>query len=250
MTIELTADELAIVDEISKLGADLWDKSQKIEGLNTDPMMFSIMLFKRLWSNHRGYITLWNSGLYLEGDILLRSGLEAAICIAANFKLRGEFVWMMLQDAAFTVQGQIKMHRDNGDAEMVRDGEAHLRMLQGRLPEGVKAAKLAWADLAKQGGVPQLYGFHRQLSGISAHVTGLSVLRGVVGGEKAEKLQDELQALTKKMHLMMMVGATLQAAMKHGAMIDDLASVEWAYALVMRMDALSMDWPGVEKANP
>lgn len=46
--IEPTRGELAIYDDISKLGERLWDISTAIEGLNTDPKMFSIMLYKRL----------------------------------------------------------------------------------------------------------------------------------------------------------------------------------------------------------
>jgi hypothetical protein len=36
------------------------------------------MLFKRLWSNHRGYAVLWNNRLQTESDIILRSGIEAS----------------------------------------------------------------------------------------------------------------------------------------------------------------------------
>jgi hypothetical protein len=152
MDLEPTSEELAIFDDISRLGASLWEKSLDVVGLNTDPKMFSVMLFKRLWSNHRGYTILWNNALHLEADILLRCGLEAAICIAANFKLRDGFVGLVRQDAASTVAGQIKLHRDNSDVEMVREGEAMLREMQAHLPPGTKAARLDWKSLAEQGG--------------------------------------------------------------------------------------------------
>ena len=246
MAIELTADEMAIVDEVSKLGAHLWERSQATVALNTDPKMFSIMLFKRLWSHHRGFIVLWNAGRYLEGDIILRAGLEAAICLAANFKLGGEFIVFMRQDAAFTVQSQIKSLREQGDVDGVRHGEEHLRLLLGGLPEGAKAAKLNWSDLANIGEVPQLYGFHRHLSGVSAHVTGLSVLNGVTSGERTDELNAELAALTKKMHMMMMAGATLNGALLHSGMLDDVDAAKWAKALVDRLNGLSLAWPGVQ----
>jgi hypothetical protein len=228
------------------LGAALWARSLEVVGLNTDPKMFSVMLFKRLWSNHRGYTVLWNSGLTLESDIILRSGVEAAICIAANFKMRDDFVRLMRQDAAFTVQRQIRLHRDNGDGDMVREGEAVLRDLQSRFPAGTKAAKLDWRSLAEQGGVSQLYGWHRMLSGVSSHVTGLSILRGVTNAGTAE-MQSELRGLTRKMHLMMMAGATLQGSMLHAGMIGDEPKVQEALSLIGRLDGLSMSWPGVEK---
>jgi hypothetical protein len=153
---EITAEELSIYNEISELGASLWDASQRVVGLNTDPKMFSVVLFKRLWSNHRGYTVLHNNSLFLEADIILRSGLEAAICIAANFQLRDEFVLLMRRDVAFTLQGQIKVHRDSGFTELVKDGEARLRQLLASMPPGVKPAKLDWSNLAQQGHVQKL----------------------------------------------------------------------------------------------
>ena len=230
MSLKPTDDELAFFDDISRLGASLWAKSLEVEGLNTDPKMFSVMLFKRLWSNHRGYTVHWNKALTLESDIILRSGIEAAICIAANFKLRDDFVRLIRQDAIFTLQGQIKLHRDDGDGEMVRQGEAVLRDLLARLPAGAKSAKLDWKRLAEQGCVPELYAWHRMLSGISSHVTGLSVLDGVTG-DRTEEMQKELRGLTRKMHLMKMAGATLQGAMLHAGMIEDEAHVHAVLSL-------------------
>lgn len=241
---EITTEEFKIYDEISHLGADLWEASQKIVGLNSDPKVFSIMLFKRLWSNHRGYTVLYNNSLRLEADIVLRSGLEAAICIAANFRLRDDFVMLMRRDAAYTLQGQIKMSRERGDQKLVRDGEAHLRMLQSSMPEGVKPARLDWHSLAQQGQVPELYGFHRMLSGVSSHVTGMSILTGAVGADGAgEEAQSELRSLTKKFHLMMMAGATLQGSMIHAAMIGEDAKAAEAKSLVDRLNVLSKAWP-------
>lgn len=245
MATEPSSEELALVDEISRLGVDLWDESLKISGLNTDPKMFSIMLFRRLWSHHRGFVLLWNSGLYLEGDIILRAGIEAAICIAANFNLREEFVAMMRQDAAFTVMSQVKLLTASGEIETAKAGELQLEMLVKGFPEGAKAKKLDWSDLAKRGGVPQLYGFHRHLSGTSAHVTGLSVLQDVGGSEETESLQAELKAHTKRTHLMMMVGATLNGALLHGGMIDCRKSVERAHGLIQQMNEVSKGLPGV-----
>lgn len=242
MTI-ITDEELSIYNEISALGASLWDASLEVVGLNTDPKMFSIMLFKRLWSNHRGYTLLHNNSLFLEADIVLRSGLEAAICIAANFHLRDAFVVLMRRDVAFTLQGQIKVHREGGATDLVRDGEARLRELQASLPPGTKPAKLDWSALAQQGHVQRLYGFHRTLSGVSSHVTGMSVLNGVVdadGGGMDE--QARYRSLSKKAHLMMMAGATLQGAHMHAQMIENATLAREAQELVDRLNTISVAW--------
>lgn len=242
--IEPSADELAIYDDISNLGEKLWRRSKAIKGLITDPKMFSIMLYKRLWSNQRGYTALWKINLNLEANIILRAAVEAAICIAANAKLREEFVLLMRRDAAATIQGQIKIHRDNQSYDLVSEGEVTLRLLKERLPAGVKPATLIWKELSEKGDVPQLYGFHKMLSGVSSHVTGLSVLRGVTN-ESMDSRQREISGLERKMHLMMMAGAMLQGARLHSVMIDARAELEIAIALTDRLAAVSMSWPRV-----
>lgn len=247
--IKPTAEEKALFDDISGLANDLWIKSKLISGLSTDPAMFSIMLFKRLWSNHRGYAHLWTEQFQLESDIILRSALESAICLAANLYLREKFVLLMKGDAAFTLQSQIKSHRDAGDANMVRGTEEALRPLLASLPVGVKAAKLDWKSLAATGKVPMLYSWHRMLSGVSSHVTGLSILTGI-SGEGFDDRQAELKNLTRKMHLMMMAGATLQGSMFHAGMIGAQNELEAALALTDRMNVLSWEWPGVEAREP
>ncbi|MGE0776206.1 MAG: hypothetical protein AB7G25_04975 [Sphingomonadaceae bacterium] len=242
--IKVTNDELALFDEISLLAKTLWENSVGMEGLNTDPKMFSNALFKRLWSNHRGYTLLWNNVFRLESDIILRSALEASICIAANMVLKEEFVLLMKRDAAFTLLGQIRSQREDGETKMVRDGEALLRQIQAELPEGQKPAKLQWKELAEIGGVPLLYTWHRMLSGVSSHVTGLSVLDGF-GGQGLDDKHAELSKLNRKMHLMMMAGAMLQGTIFHAIMIEQNTAFDAAMALAKRMDALSWSWPGV-----
>jgi hypothetical protein len=243
--IKPSDEERALFDDISHLASGLWEKSTVIEGLTIDPKMFSIMLFKRLWSNHRGFTNLWVDCFRLESDIVLRSALEAAICLSANLYLREEFVLLMKRDAAFTLQRQIKSHREAGDTEMIRGTEEALQPLLAGLRHGIKAAKLDWKTLAAIGKAPMLYNWHRMLSGVSSHVTGLSILTGI-GGEGFDEKQEELKNLTRKMHLMMMAGTTLQGSMCHAGMIGAHKELEVALALTDRMNALSWKWPGVE----
>ncbi len=241
MTNENTQDEAKLYDGVTALAQMLADFSSDVEGLNTDPRMFSVMLFQRLWSHHRGFTVLWNAQRYLEADIILRSGIETAICIAANFRLRDEFVMLMRQDAAHTIKGQIKVRRREGDTEGVREAEAMLRTFCDKLPEGKKPVKLDWASLADAGQVPQLYDFHRHLSGVSAHVTGFSILQQVVG-EGLDELQAEAKALQKQLHLMMMAGATLQATLIHAGMIDQPEICKMSLVLIERMNVLTSLW--------
>lgn len=244
-----TSNELALFDDISEVAKNLWEKSGGMEGLNTDPKMFSNAIFRRLWSNHRGFALLWKNEFRLESDIILRSALEASICIAANLELREKFVLLMKRDAAFTLLGQIKSQRDDGETEMVREGELLLRQMQSTLPQDENPAKLQWKELAEIGKVPLLYSWHRMLSGVSSHVTGMSIIDGF-GGEGLDEKHEELKKLNRKMHLMMMAGATLHGTMFHAIMIEQDAEYDNAIVLAKRMDALSWDWPGVKPAEP
>jgi len=244
MPHESTIDELSLFNDITAHASSLWDKSRDATGRSDDPKMFSIMLFKRLWSNHRGYIILWNSNLQTESDIVLRSGIEASICLAANYELRDKFVQLMHGDAIFTLKGQIKMWRDEGSLDMVSQSEAVLRDVQSRFRGDTKPTRLNWKSLAEQGKVPDLYGWHRMLSGLSSHVTGASVLTAVAPADRPNPAA-ELGPLQRKMHLMMMAGATLQGCLRHGGMLDDEPALTETVALLTRLGDVSWKWPGV-----
>jgi hypothetical protein len=234
----MTPEETALYKDISSLASRLWTASEAVQGLNTDPKMFSVMLFKRLWSNHRGYTVLFNAGLPVESDIVLRSGVEASICIAASYHLRDGFVLLMKQGAAQTLTGQIKQHRDNSDAELVRHAEAILRNLLDILPNGVRAAKLDWKDLATKGKVPVLYDLHRQLSGVSAHVTGLSILPGIeLVGEQTP--HTNFREVTQEQHPIWMMAAPLHGSFLHAGMIDEVGLLTEAVELTNRLNAVT-----------
>lgn len=239
---ETTPEEAALFNDVSRLAAALWAKSETIEGLNTDRKMISVILFQRLWGNHRGYTLLRNQGLHLEAEIVLRSAIETAICIAANFELRHEFVALLRRDAAHTLQGQIKLERANADALAVSEAEHALREVTEGLPPGVGAARLQWERLATQSRVPHLYDWHRRLSGLSSHVTGFSILRNVMSDD-VEELQHEVRALTRKLHLMMLAGSTAQASITHATMIGDEAARMTGSDLMTRLGSLSGSWP-------
>lgn len=240
MTFEATSDELTLFDDVTALGASLWAKCKGVEGLSTDPKMFSIMLFKRLWSNHRGYTVLWHHRLQLEGDIILRSGIEASICIAANHEMGAKFIELLHGDAISTLKGQIKVHRKQDNLEMVRECESVLRDLEDRFRGGSKPKHLDWKELADKGGVPHLYTWHKMLSGLSSHVIGASIMSA------AANPSTDLNPLQRKMHLMMMAGATLHGSLRHTGMLNDGLGVEETVTLLNRLGDLSWKWPRID----
>lgn len=246
MTHDTTPEEASLFNDTTQQAAVLWQKSKGLRGLSTDPKMFSVMLFRRLWSNHRGYVILSNNNLQLESDIVLRSGIEASICLAANHAMREAFVDLMHGDAIFTMKGQIKIHRVHGSMEMVRESEEVLRDLQSRFHGKGKPAQLNWQKLARRGNVSHLYSWHRMLSGLSSHVTGASVLTGVAPADDPDNPAAELASLQRKMHLMMMAGATLQGSLRHAGMLNDEEAARATVTLLSRLGDISGHWPGAE----
>lgn len=181
--MNVDAKAAALFNETNRLGRALWEKSEEVSGINSSPKMVSIMLFRRLWSHHRGYALMFNDNLNVEADILLRSSVEAAICMAANYHLPDGLWHPLKQDALHTVLGQVKQFRDADDVELVKETEAMCRWLRKDLPADAKGKKLDMNDLAEGGKVPILYHLYRGLSGTSSHVSGLSIMRGVVTEE-------------------------------------------------------------------
>ena len=240
-----TSDEKGLFDEISQLADVVWEKSKDVAGTMADPKLVSVILFKRLRANHRGYAVLWNNECYMEGEIIVRSAVETAICLAANSKMGDEFPSLMRRDAAATLKGQITLHKEAGDTERAKSTEAALHFLESKFAEGEKPAYLQWKSLAEAGEVPLLYNFHKMLSGMSSHVTGLSLIRGI-GDAETEEMQSELLSLSKRSYFNMMAGATLHGSLIHAGMIDDAEIAASALLLVNRMNDLSMSWPGVE----
>lgn len=127
------------------------------EGLSSDPKMVSCALYKRLWSHHRGYALLYKDGLVVESDTLLRSSIEAAICLCANFHTEDGLWTQLKQDALHTVMSKIKQAREVDDKDLERDGEKACRWLASQMEPNFRARKLEMKTLADDGKVPMLY---------------------------------------------------------------------------------------------
>ena len=78
--------------------------------------------------------------------------------------------------------------------ELVQSYEAQLRALGDRIPENPSVFN--WQMLAERGGQLRLYEWHRMLSATSAHVTAISLLRGVVPVDgDDDSLRDQLLSI-------------------------------------------------------
>jgi hypothetical protein len=184
---------------------------------------------------------LWNAKLQLEADIILRSAIEAAICIGANRVLKGEFSKLIRGDLVATLKSQVKRFRDDGDIENVQLAEAELRKQMFAAPDRPRA--FDWKELATIAGQPLLYATHKTLSMQSSHVTGLSLMRGVVGADgDGTAEQNELLAIGRKMHLMALAGAMTQSVLVHAGIIGADELVVQAADLAARLNEISLDW--------
>ncbi|MES3027659.1 MAG: DUF5677 domain-containing protein [Pseudomonadota bacterium] len=239
----MVADDAILFNETNRLGAVLWAKTLGTEGLNNDPKMVSCVLYKRLWGHHRGYALLYNGGLVVESDTLLRSSIEAAICLCANFHTDGGLWIQLKQDALHTVTAQIKQAREIDDKELERDGEKARRWLAAQMEPGLGARKLEMKDLADDGGVPMLYQFYRGLSGTSSHVTGLSIMRGVVSPNEPA-MQEAWADLTKRTHHLWQIAAMLQGSFCHALLLNDEELADTTLGLAKRLQ-LRLDVAGL-----
>lgn len=239
----MIADDAILFNKTNRLGAALWARTLRTEGLNSDPKMVSCTLYKRLWSHHRGYALLYKDGLVVESDTLLRSSIEAAICLCANFHTEGGLWTQLKQDALHTVTSQIKQAREIDDKDLERDGEKARRWLASQMEPNIKARKLEMKDLADDGKVAMLYQFYRGLSGTSSHVTGLSIMRGVVTPDEPT-MQEAWTDLTKKTHHLWQIAAVLQGSFCHALLLEDeeLAetSIDLAKRLHLRLEAAGL----------
>lgn len=242
MTDATTSSEMAIFDDITELAKSALAASSSIDGSISDPKVVSTALFRRLIGHHVGFEVLWKLGLQSEADIILRSGLEAAICLAANAKLPELFGQLLPSDAAYTLQSQIKMYRNDNDMEAVRQAEGVLRDLQKAIGPDQKAAALNWRALATQGDVARFYDWYKNLSGVSSHVSGMSIMRDIQNREVADA-QELLRQYGQKMHYMMMGIATLQGSIFHASTINEPELLKRSAAIAERMDKVSFDWP-------
>jgi hypothetical protein len=238
---DLSSDEILYANDVMSFGGDLWTASKQITGTVDDPKTISVRLFKRLWSNYRAFMTLWQAGYQLEADLVLRAALEAVISLHANAKLGDTFSRMVRMDLAHTLKGHIKTFRAVGDTELLRSTEADLRERLARDKTG--SAPLNWDELAKAAGQPMLYVFHRTLSMRSCHVTAFSLMRGVVGidGEDDDG-ERELRSLERKSHFRMMLAGMTTGMATHAELVGPEALALRGWGFNSRLSVLSEGW--------
>lgn len=243
MNMRLSAPDFALVNEVKMLTSALREHTKDYIGLNTYPKTYSVMLFRRLQNNFRGFILLWEDNLEIESASILRSGIEVVICLAANAVLQDRFVSMLKEDAVETLKRQIKIWRDQNSNDMVALGESTLRDIVKTLPNGINTKSLNWKLLARDGGVPDLYDEYSTISGQLSNVTGFSLIRGTVGlNMESAETEKEILSITRNAHLMIISGTVLRGCKIHAAMIEAKQIEELSDELLRKLNENSRYW--------
>jgi len=205
------------------------------------PEGVSTMLYTRLWSNHGAYLTLWKAGHRLEADIILRSAVEAAICLAANKVLGKAFYPLILADLATTLKTRASQFRSAGSTRLAQEAEELRQRLMPRT-EG-KRGYLNWSVLAEASGHPELYDLHQHLSSSAAHVAAYSMMRGVTGEDGTLAAQHaELAVIEGARHPVFMANATLLGATMHAEVAGAAEFLARSQTLISRSNQVTSNW--------
>lgn len=202
------AEWTSLLDQFGSLGSEIHSKTSEMQGQSDDPVVVATILFNRAWGHFRSFGLLWRNRLSLDADIVLRNCCETTICLANLQKRPSEFVADLRSDAADTLKRQIAMWKKvSGSEDLVRDAERHLTEIFGGTDAGMrKHQRLQLATLATQGDIDILYRFYQSTSGMTSHITGLSLLFHVAedGSEAALALHNQRREKQRAQSVMSM----------------------------------------------
>lgn len=224
--------------ELTDIGNSLGEATANIKAEISNPITVSMILFTRAWTNFHGVQLLWQAGLILEGEIILRSLIETAICLANLDVRREEFIKDLSEDLSHTMHGAVRMMRkaEYDFAEVIENDFADVLEKKGD--------QLRMETLAKQANIPDLYSFHRVLSGTAAHITGVSIARhSPLDGfdeETTQKLEQSAKVDRRRV-ILWTIPAMIAAMMAHARIIQNAEHAALVEALSARLG------PEVEK---
>lgn len=221
-----------LANDQQKVGAKLWEITKGWQGLNSDPRLFSCQLFYRLWSHIRAFNVLFSNRLTDDGEIILRSAVEVAICFASLKADPQGFVRAIRDDAASTTMGQVPLWT-RADPQLGADATANVGVVFGPPVDGKKHRALNFRTLADDAGVERLHDWHKHLSGTAVHVTGLSLMKSV-----DDELQAEWQSLRRGFSLGMSCAVFQLGMTVHSAFIEARGIGDELTALAERLAAL------------
>jgi hypothetical protein len=221
----------AALGEIAVIGNSLGEATLTVEGVGDDPKVISTLLYWRATGHFRTFTMLWHADQILECEIILRSSIEVAICLANLDIRRGAFISELTDDVSATMTGQVKMMRKAQFAfsEAIAADWAQELASKGK--------RLDLEALAKQAGVDDLYAYHRVLSGIAAHITGVSICRHnpFVNAADEETLSDPDATGDRRRVVLWMLPTMLATLRAHASIIESKTHLELVDALLLKL---------------
>lgn len=218
--------------ELTDIGNSLGKATTEVQAEISDPVVMSMVLFTRAWTNFRGVQSLWQADLILEAEIILRSLIETAICLANLDVRREDFIKDLGEDLSHTMHGAVRMMRkaEYDFADVIEKDFADVLEKKGE--------QLRMETLATQASVPDLYSFHRVLSGAAAHITGVSIARhsplGGLDEETTQKLEDAAK-IDRRRVILWTIPAMIAATMAHARIIENAEHAALAEALSAKL---------------
>ena len=232
-----------VYDQLGRLAERLWISSKQIETQPSDPRTVSNQLFKRLVHNRRAFSLLWQGRLTTDAEVILRTAIEAAICLANNAARPTEFYEALRSDAARTLRGQIPIWA-SVDPELGEDARAdHDQIFGARNPNGKHWDGLDFKLLAERANISKLHDWHRTLSGTAAHVTGISLITDslIVGDADHAELIAESRRRRRRLSLTWMAGVMQISCRSHAITLGLNDFVAEADELTATLNKLSSD---------
>lgn len=208
----------AALGDIAAIGNSLGQASTNVVATGDDPKFLSLALFWRAWNHFHAFTMLWKAELYIDAEIILRSTIETAICLANLNARRMDFTSDLMADLSHTMGGQVKMLRRaqfDFSEEVAEQWAEELK---------TKGARMDLETLAKDGHVDNLYAFHRLLSAYSVHITGMSVGRHCPVGDEDDEWNKTLEATKeadRRRSVVWMLTAMTATLLAHAEIIDD-----------------------------
>ncbi|PIB92740.1 DUF5677 domain-containing protein [Caulobacter sp. FWC2] len=221
----------AALAEIAEIGNDLGEASLNVQGVADDPAVISTALFWRATSHFRAFTVLWQADQILECEIILRSSIEVAICLANLDARRGDFIADLTNDVSATMNGQVRMMRKAqfGFSEIIAAEWARELESTGK--------RLDLEVLARQADVADLYTYHRVLSGVAVHITGVSIGRHTpfIDAEEEPSAATETAQADRRRVVLWMLPTMLATLRAHASIIESQEHLDRVDALLAKL---------------
>ncbi len=152
---------------------------ESVRGTSASPKVIATLIAARAAGNFQGALLLLSRGMVVESRTLVRSCVEASICLAALYDTPDEFSDLLKIDDHSSRRSQAKFILDH---KLVSDG-AELDRLQALVRTLEKGSNLPIRKLAEAGAYSKLYLYYKMLSHDAAHISARALRRHMLSSD-------------------------------------------------------------------